>query len=104
MCHVRVPPGVIRTCHHSDERLREEAMYHARTAFNADINVTPMIDVLLVLMIVFMLAQFRTRPVMDVTVPAPAVGGAPGPTIVLELTSDGGYRLNGSPVSRDALD
>ena len=36
----------------------------ALTAFNADINVTPMIDVLLVLMIVFMLAQIeRTIPI-----------------------------------------
>ena len=74
-------------------------MYRTHAAFHADINVTPMIDVLLVLMIVFMLAQVRIRPVMDVMIPASPAGGQSSPSIVLELTGDGGYLLNGSPVA-----
>jgi biopolymer transport protein ExbD len=71
----------------------------ALTAFNADINVTPMIDVLLVLMIVFMLAQIKALMLMNVTLPAQLEATGPStPAIVLELRSDGGYSLNGTAV------
>jgi biopolymer transport protein ExbD len=74
-------------------------------ALNADINVTPMIDVLLVLLVVFMLSmQFRT--LLPVNVPPPANESKPGRAslqVVLELTADGAYSINGHVTALDAL-
>ncbi len=36
---------------------------------NSDINVTPMIDVLLVLLIIFMIVQALKRAAMDIQIP-----------------------------------
>ncbi|PYO71343.1 MAG: hypothetical protein DMD64_14920, partial [Gemmatimonadetes bacterium] len=60
-------------------------------AVNAEINVTPMIDVLLVLLVVFMISmQFRS--VLSVNVPPPpehsTAPGAPQ-QLVLEVKDDG---------------
>ena len=74
-------------------------------ALNADINVTPMIDVLLVLLVVFMLSmQFRT--LLPVNVPPPADQSKPGrtsPQVVLELKEDGSYAINGKVTPLEAL-
>jgi biopolymer transport protein ExbD len=63
------------------------------------INVTPMIDVLLVLLVIFMLA-IQLRMILPVNVPAPAAepGRAAGPQLVLELKADGSYALNQATV------
>ncbi len=66
---------------------------------NSDINVTPMIDVMLVLLVVFMLSV-QLRSVLPVNVPPPA-DHASGPTrapsqVVLELKDDGSYAINGA--------
>ena len=67
-------------------------------ALNADINVTPMIDVLLVLLVVFMISvQFRS--LLSLNVPPPTDQSKPGPTtpqVVLELKEDGSYAINGT--------
>jgi biopolymer transport protein ExbD len=74
-------------------------------ALNADINVTPMIDVLLVLLVVFMLSmQFRT--LLSVNVPPPADesrSGQSSPQVVLELKEDGSYAINGKVTPLEAL-
>ena len=74
-------------------------------ALNADINVTPMIDVLLVLLVVFMLSmQFRT--LLPVNVPPPSEQSKPGhtsPKVVLELKEDGSYAINGTVTPLEAL-
>lgn len=69
----------------------------SRASFS-DINVTPMIDVLLVLLIVFMILtrdRYTIRspvsPAVPVTTPAPS-------QLVLELPDGGGFRLNGQPI------
>src|SRR5262245_52684371 len=72
---------------------------------NSDINVTPMIDVLLVLLVVFMISmQFRS--LLPLNVPPPSEHSKPGPKtpqLVLELKDDGSYAINGSSVALDAL-
>lgn len=74
-------------------------------ALNADINVTPMIDVLLVLLVVFMLSmQFRT--LLPVNVPPPteqSKPGRPSPRLVLELKEDGSYAINDKVTPLEAL-
>ncbi|HET9707960.1 MAG TPA: biopolymer transporter ExbD [Gemmatimonadales bacterium] len=70
-----------------------------------DINVTPMIDVLLVLIIIAMIL-LQLRAVFDVNVPVPKGPSTPGRPgqIVLDLPAAGGYRINGSGVSEPALE
>jgi biopolymer transport protein TolR len=73
----------------------------------SDINVTPMIDVLLVLLIIFMITQPLSRMALDVQVPPPDETTAtktPPSQIVLELADNGGYTINGQPVPKDQLD
>jgi biopolymer transport protein ExbD len=70
----------------------------------ADINVAPMIDVLLVLLVIFMLIQ-QVRLTMPLNVPPPdAQAGAAGEEpIVLSLQRDGTFSLNGLVVDREGL-
>jgi len=65
-----------------------------------DINVTPMIDVLLTLMVVFIvLVQIRFVHSLQVP-PAHAVTSPDTPKpIVLELLPGGGYEINGERIS-----
>jgi biopolymer transport protein TolR len=79
----------------------------ASAGVQSDINVTPMIDVLLVLLIIFMITQPLSRMALDVQVPpqdTPTTNKTPPSQIVLELFDDGGYAINGQPVPKDQLD
>ena len=71
-----------------------------------EINVTPMIDVLLVLLIVFMLAV-QKRMAIDLQQPVPqppCAGCAPDDQrIVLEVRAGGVFALNRAEVPRGAL-
>ena len=74
-------------------------------ALNNEINVTPMIDVLLVLLIIFMAAIPSMRKSIDVQLPdqspqPPSEGTA---SIVLELDAVGHYSINQSRVAHDQL-
>ena len=69
-----------------------------------EINVTPMIDVLLVLLISFFLMQ-RDRKVIPAPVAPPGRALPAGERqLVLELTAGGGFRLNGQPIPDAALE
>jgi biopolymer transport protein ExbD len=72
---------------------------------NAEPNVTPMIDVLLVLLIVFMVMSIRIHQTMDVQLPTPCGGACIGETrsIVLEVLPGAEYRINGARVGREEL-
>src|SRR5205807_2038970 len=74
---------------------------------SSDINVTPLIDVLLVLLIIFMITQPMSRKAFDVQVPPKQqqkTKEKPSSQIVLELKADGSYAINGQPYSVTQLD
>ncbi len=71
-----------------------------------DINVLPLIDVLLVLIIIFMV-MMRGLIFIPAEIPAPAEAGRPSrtdPQIVLELLGDGSFAINSQPVPTEQLD
>ena len=74
----------------------------------SDINVTPMIDVLLVLLIIFMITLPLNRKTMAIQVPPPPQPDQTAPAqnnqIVLELPDDGSYSINGQPVPKAQLE
>lgn len=74
----------------------------------SEINVTPMIDVLLVLLIIFMIVNALSRTVIEVQIPpeqAAAASSAPSTQIVLQLREDGMYDINGQqPFPLEQLD
>jgi len=68
------------------------------------INITPMIDVLLVLLVIFMVAQQILVKALDVQLPRDAKADQPNPdVIVLEIEPGGVLRVNAHPVQRAGL-
>ena len=74
-------------------------------SMNSDINVTPFIDVLLVLLVIFMITQSLLRKVLDIQVPVEADARTVDESlnIVLEIMADGSLAINTQPVTQEGL-
>jgi biopolymer transport protein TolR len=73
----------------------------------SDINVTPMVDVMLVLLIIFMVAAPMMTQGLEVDLPKvdANVMRTDNNTVVITVTADGGVMLDGTPLlSVDNLD
>ncbi|MEP6835466.1 MAG: biopolymer transporter ExbD [Gemmatimonas sp.] len=79
----------------------------SNTGLTNEPNVTPMIDVLLVLLIIFMMVIPMSRKAIDTMLPDPNPVVTPPSVqpdqIVLEVLPNGQFALNKTPIQKDAL-
>ena len=72
----------------------------------ADINVTPLVDVMLVLLIIFMVTAPMLHQGVSVALPKTATTNLPSgieDPLILSITRDGGYYINETAVARGLL-
>ena len=75
----------------------------SKSGVSASINMTPMIDVLLVLIIIFMVIQTVPHG-LEAAIPQPSKIGGPAPkALVVQLDADGTLKINQEPVTLEAL-
>ena len=79
----------------------------SNSALTNEINVTPMIDVLLVLLIIFMMVIPMSRKAIDLQLPDPTPDdtnqGPPPSQIVLEVLPGNTFKINTQPVTKADL-
>ena len=76
-----------------------------RRGIIAEINVTPLVDIMLVLLIIFMLtAHLIAKQAIEIELPRAAQSTAlPPTTLAIALKADGAIFLNDKPITPDAL-
>ncbi len=80
-----------------------QAHYLAGPEAVSDINITPLIDVMLVLLIIFMLVTPTAQKSVDIALPKDANANVPPPppgsVIVLEVSATGAISVNKQPMA-----
>jgi len=77
--------------------------YATRERELAAINITPLVDVMLVLLVIFMIAAPLLSRSLAMQLPQAAPARAEAPELTLQIDSAGGYRLDGQVVSAATL-
>jgi biopolymer transport protein ExbD len=84
------------------KRKPEAVHFPAAPATVSDINITPMIDILLVLLIIFMLVTPTAQKGVDIALPKDAKTDAPPPppgsVLVMEISETGSVSINKTPM------
>ena len=87
----------------SKKKKHEETHYAAGPAAVSDINITPLIDVMLVLLIIFMIVTPTAQKGVDIALPQDNNSNVKPPvdntTIVMEITEGGSIAINKLPVA-----
>ena len=76
----------------------------ANRGIYTELNVVPLIDILLVLLVIFMSSPSQQKG-LDATVPQPAIAKSAEPEgmIVVQVVSSGGLRINQESIGWDQL-
>ena len=76
----------------------------SRAALQSEINVTPLVDVCLVLLIIFMVVTPLMVTGMPVQLPQSTTAGAVGKTLTITAMTDGTLSVGGAVIRRDELE
>ena len=70
----------------------------------SSINVTPLVDIVLVLLIVLMVtSSYLVSKSINVELPKAATGEASSPTMSISIDQDGKFYLDGNPITEEEL-